>query len=132
MATKKSSKEDKEYTFKGKTGIESDAMEKAFKKEYMKYGTSQGPYTDQIYQMALQAARKEAVDEIKRETKGKAPDAYAKGGAVTKKAFKPCEGCPTPAKCKAAGKCLAKEGKGKPMGIAIMIGVGKAVKPKKK
>jgi hypothetical protein len=30
---------------------------------------------------------------------------------ATKKAFKPCEGCPTPAKCKAAGKCLAKEGK---------------------
>ena len=83
--TEKSSKEDKGYTFKGKTGIESDAMEKAFKKEYMKYGTSQGPYTDQIYQKALQAARKEAVDEIKRETKGKAPDAYAKGGVVAKK-----------------------------------------------
>ena len=47
---------------------------------------------------------------------------------ATKKAFKPCEGCPTPAKCKAAGKCLAKEGKGgKPM-VAIMIGVGKAKK----
>jgi hypothetical protein len=30
--------------------------------------------------------------------------------APTKKAapFKPCKGCPTPAKCKAAGKCLAK------------------------
>jgi hypothetical protein len=22
--------------------------------------------------------------------------------------FKPCPGCPTPAKCKAAGKCLGK------------------------
>lgn len=22
--------------------------------------------------------------------------------------FKPCKGCPTPAKCKKAGKCLAK------------------------
>lgn len=22
--------------------------------------------------------------------------------------FKPCKGCPTPAKCKAAGRCLAK------------------------
>ena len=43
---------------------------------------------------------------------------------ATKKAFKPCEGCPTPAKCKAAGKCMAKEGKGKPT-IAIMIGVAK-------
>ena len=30
--------------------------------------------------------------------------------APTKKAapFKPCKGCPTPAQCKAAGKCLAK------------------------
>ena len=43
---------------------------------------------------------------------------------ATKKAFKPCEGCPTPAKCKAAGKCMAKEGKSKPS-IAIMIGVAK-------
>ena len=54
---------------------------------------------------------------------------------ATKKAFKPCEGCPTPAKCKGAGKCLAKEGKegkgGKPV-IAIMIGVGKPMKAKKK
>lgn len=24
-------------------------------------------------------------------------------------AFKPCKGCPTPAKCKAAGKCLKKK-----------------------
>lgn len=22
--------------------------------------------------------------------------------------FKPCKGCPTPAKCKAAGRCLSK------------------------
>lgn len=43
---------------------------------------------------------------------------------ATKKAFKPCEGCPTPAKCKASGKCMAKESKGKPA-IAIMIGVAK-------
>ena len=47
---------------------------------------------------------------------------------ATKKAFKPCEGCPTPAKCKTAGKCMAKEGKGK-SGIAIMIGI---TKPKAK
>ena len=51
---------------------------------------------------------------------------------ATKKAFKPCEGCPTPAKCKAAGKCLAKEGKGGKPTIAIMIGVGKPIKAKKK
>lgn len=37
------------------------------------------------------------------------PKKMAKGGAV-KKDFKPCKGCPTPAKCKAAGKCLAKKG----------------------
>jgi hypothetical protein len=30
---------------------------------------------------------------------------YKEGGKV---AFKPCKGCPTPAKCKKAGKCLAK------------------------
>jgi hypothetical protein len=49
---------------------------------------------------------------------------------ATKKAFKPCEGCPTPAKCKAAGKCMAKEGKGGKPAIAIMIGVAKpAAKP---
>jgi len=30
--------------------------------------------------------------------------AYKKGGKV----FKPCAGCPSPAKCKKAGKCLAK------------------------
>ena len=35
---------------------------------------------------------------------------YAKGGMVG--AFKPCPGCPSPAKCKAAGKCAMK-GKGK-------------------
>jgi hypothetical protein len=51
---------------------------------------------------------------------------------ATKKAFKTCEGCPTPAKCKAAGKCLAKEGKGGKPTIAIMIGVGKPMKAKKK
>jgi hypothetical protein len=36
------------------------------------------------------------------------PKKMAKGGAATK-AFKPCKGCPTPAKCKAAGKCLTKK-----------------------
>ena len=25
------------------------------------------------------------------------------------KAFKPCSGCPTPGKCKAAGKCMNKK-----------------------
>jgi hypothetical protein len=70
--------------------------------------------------------KKEAEDKTK----------MAKGGAV-KKAFKPCEGCPSPAKCKAAGKCLkakmAKGGKAtKSPVVAIMIGVPKAPKAKKK
>jgi hypothetical protein len=49
---------------------------------------------------------------------------------ATKKAFKPCEGCPTPAKCKSAGKCLAKEGKAGKDALVIMI--GKPMKAKKK
>ena len=84
--TKKSSKEDKKYSgFSGKTGIEAAAVEKAFIKQYNKSGPSQGPSDDVAYQKALMAAMQEARDEIRRETKGKAPDAYAKGGAVTKK-----------------------------------------------
>jgi hypothetical protein len=35
------------------------------------------------------------------------PMSYEKGGMV----FKPCPGCPNPAKCKAAGKCMKKAGK---------------------
>lgn len=39
--------------------------------------------------------------------------AYAKKKTTTKKpAFKPCKGCPMPAKCKAAKRCLGKK-KGK-------------------
>lgn len=51
---------------------------------------------------------------------------------ATKKAFKTCKGCPTPAKCKAAGKCLAKEGKAGKGALVIMVGVGKPMKAKKK
>lgn len=40
---------------------------------------------------------------------GKKPMGYAKGGKVM--AFKPCAKCPSPAKCKKAGKCLLKQGK---------------------
>jgi hypothetical protein len=65
----------------------------------------------------------------------------AKGGDVKK--FKPCAACPSPAKCKAAGKCLAKKmaagGKvtksgskaakaGKAPFLAVMIGIPKAKK----
>jgi hypothetical protein len=34
---------------------------------------------------------------------GKKMPSYQKGGMV--KGFKPCAGCPSPAKCRAAGKC---------------------------
>lgn len=30
---------------------------------------------------------------------------------MKKPTFKPCKGCPTPAACKRAGKCLGKKGK---------------------
>jgi hypothetical protein len=41
------------------------------------------------------------------------------------KEFKPCAGCPTPAKCKAAGKCLAKKMAkgGTPKGPTVMIAI---------
>jgi hypothetical protein len=45
-----------------------------------------------------------------KKAKGGLMKKYAKGGDA--KAFKPCKGCPTPAKCKAAGKCLAKKAAG--------------------
>jgi hypothetical protein len=56
------------------------------------------------------------------------------------KAFKPCAGCPSPAKCKAAGKCLMKENKkskggmpkaGPSVMVAIAIPKAKAKKGKK-
>ena len=41
----------------------------------------------------------------KKATKAAAkPMAYKDGGKV----FKPCPGCPAPAKCKAMGKCMKK------------------------
>ena len=76
--------------------------------------------------MDAAAAKKKKEKETEDKTK------MAKGGAV-KKAFKPCEGCPSPAKCKAAGKCLkAKMSKGgkatKGPVVAIMIGMPKGKK----
>jgi hypothetical protein len=54
------------------------------------------------------------------------------------KAFKPCAGCPSPAKCKKAGKCLMKEtGKskggvaGKGPSVMIAIAIPKTKKCKK-
>lgn len=40
-------------------------------------------------------------------SKAKKPMPYKAGGVV----FKPCAQCPNTAKCKAAGKCMAKQGK---------------------
>jgi hypothetical protein len=49
------------------------------------------------------------------------------------KAFKPCAGCPSPAKCKKAGKCLMKEkgAAGKAPSLMIAIAIPKAKKGKK-
>lgn len=49
--------------------------------------------------------RSKDMDEAKR----KAVAGYKKGGKVPMKAFKPCAGCPSPAKCKAMGKCMKKK-----------------------
>lgn len=52
------------------------------------------------------------------------------------KKFMPCEGCPSPAACKKAGKCMMKAGKAnKPQRgkkeLAILIAVGVPKKGKK-
>lgn len=73
-------------TFGGKTGIESAAMEKASKDNYKKFGPVEKPEDDQRNQSNLQAASRAARNEIKRETKGMAPKAYAKGGSASSRA----------------------------------------------
>lgn len=35
--------------------------------------------------------------------------AYKAKAKTAKKPFKPCKGCPAPAKCRKAGKCLGKK-----------------------
>ena len=93
-----------------------------FKKDYV-------DALDKYVDAAKAKAAREYAAEERRETRG-----YNKGGDVKSKAFKPCAGCPTPAKCKAAGKCLMKEGKAKtakkgaPKGPTVMIAI---VMPKK-
>lgn len=88
-------------TFKrSKTGIEDVAMEKAASDDYKKFGSVQGPEDDQRQQGALQAASRAARSEIKRETKGMAPKAYASGGSVSSRA----DGCCT--KGKTRGKMV--------------------------
>ena len=72
-----------------KTGIEEKAADEAFKKQYYKSGPSQGSSDDVSYQRAISSGMREARDEIRRETKGKAPKAYAKGGTASSRA----DGC---------------------------------------
>jgi len=71
---------------RGKTGIEDAAMEKAGSDDYKKFGSVQGPEDDQRQQSAMQAAGRAARSEIKRETRGMAPKAYAKGGTASSRA----------------------------------------------
>jgi hypothetical protein len=68
---------------RGKTGIEDAAMEKAASDDYKKFGSVQGSDDDQRQQGSMQAASRAARSEIKRETKGMAPKAYAKGGTAS-------------------------------------------------
>ena len=83
---------------------------------------------------AAQERMDAAAEKKKKEKDSEEKTKMAKGGAV--KGFKPCAACPSPAKCKAAGKCLkAKMAKGgaaskKPV-LAIMIGMGKPMAAKK-
>ena len=92
--------------------------------------------------MGTPEENKKAKEEIERYKASKAKEKemeekkkkMAKGGAV--KNFKPCAACPSPAKCKAAGKCLAKTkmakgGAAKKPVLAIMIGMAKPVAKKK-
>ena len=96
---------------------------------------------------AKEDIEKYKASKAKEKEKEEAEKKMAKGGDV--KGFKPCAACPSKAKCKAAGKCLAKKmakggtvpGKGKvvksgpkadktgktPL-LAIMIGIPKVKK----
>lgn len=103
--------EEASKSFGGKTGIESAAMEKAFKDDYKKFGSVNQPEDDQRQQGSIQAASRAARNEIKRETKGMAPKAYASGGKVSS-ASKRADGCATKGKTKGTmvkmnygGKC---------------------------
>jgi len=68
-----------------KTGIEAAAVDKAITDDYKKFGSVESPKDDQRIQSAAQAASRAARGEIKRETRGMAPDAYKKGGMTASK-----------------------------------------------
>lgn len=61
--------------------------------------------------MSDSAMRRKEEDEAKR----KAVGGYKDGGKV----MKPCAGCPSPAKCKAMGKCM--KGKGYANGGMVKV-----------
>lgn len=82
----------------------------------------------------MKALKKEAPDVAKKM-------GYNKGGAVPD--FKMCADCPTPAKCKAAGKCMGKKAKMYKGGMASkkkssgyakggMVNCGASMKPGQK
>ena len=76
----------KKLNWNAKTGIEEKAVDDAFTKQYKKSGPVQNSYDDDVYQRKIDSAGREARDEIRRETKGKAPKAYAKGGSASSRA----------------------------------------------
>jgi hypothetical protein len=60
-------------------------------------------------------------EEKKMATGGLSSSKALRKGGMPKKAFKPCPGCPSPAKCKAAGKCMMMEKKGTKKAAAGML-----------
>lgn len=59
---------------------------------------------------AYKASKEKEKAKAEEEAAKKKTTNMAKGGAV--KGFKACAGCPSPAKCKAAGKCMKAKSKG--------------------
>lgn len=58
----------------------------------------------EVYKSKTAMKKHESKESKAKEKAEKMGKGYAKGGAV----FKPCPGCPAPAKCKAMGKCMKK------------------------
>jgi hypothetical protein len=69
-----------------------------------KTGYSTGGMAEKAYAKKAEATGAK----VQKATKDDKPVEAAKGGAMKKKTIKICSGCPSPGKCKAAGKCLAK------------------------
>lgn len=65
-----------------KTGIESAAMRASYAKDRADFGSSKSSADDDIRARNARQAGDSARSEVRRETRGKAPEAYAKGGLV--------------------------------------------------